>query len=88
MKEEGGGNIIFFSDCVLFPPAHCVFYWHPSELCREQTLPKIVGEHHSLSLTPSSSQFETYCFLLGQKELLIFLENMMDYSQDSYKRLK
>lgn len=81
MREDGGENImITFSHCLFFPLAHCVFYYHPSELYQEQALPKIGEKYHSLSLTPSASQFETHCLLLGQKKLLIFLETMMDCS--------
>jgi hypothetical protein len=41
--EENGRNImITFFHRLLFPFAHCVFYYHPSALCHEQALPKIV----------------------------------------------
>lgn len=86
MREKGGGNIMAtFFHCLLFLLAHCVFYYHPSELWQERALPKIAERYHCLS-PPSTSQFEAHCLLLGQKELLIFLENMMDCSENSNKR--
>lgn len=54
-----------------------MFYYHPSELCQERALPKIAENTIVYHLTLSVSKFEAHCLLLGQKELLIFLENMM-----------
>lgn len=76
MREEGEENI----SLPPFSLAHCVFYYHSSELCQDQPLPKIAEKYQFITKPPSASQFETHCLLLGQRELLIFLKNMMDCS--------